>query len=59
MLIKTVVEKNHATFDSVVNIHIKNGWTLKRRDVITVRDEPNEVGSCAAASAFYAELEKY
>lgn len=41
-----------------VNKLLSEGWELTDRKTISIKGEPNEVGSATVVSALYAELEK-
>ena len=59
--IKTVVypiEYAHR-YDKEINGLLADGWEIKKRNVMSVKGEPNEVGSAAITQALYAELERY
>ena len=58
--IKTVVcpiEQAHR-FDKAINLLLQERWALTKRATISVKGEPNEVGSCPTIQALYAELER-
>lgn len=58
--IKTVVHSIYAVklFDDEVNKLLIEGWKLNKRNIISVKGEPNEVGSSAIVQALYAEFER-
>lgn len=58
--IKTVIqpiEKPHY-FDAVVNSHLINGWTLKKREIKKIQGLPNEAFNMSTVAVLYAELER-
>lgn len=58
--IKTVIRpiEGVKSYDKYINELLKNGWSLKKRDFITLNGELNEVGSKPIIKALYAELER-
>ena len=58
--IKTILKDIPYTegFDKEANALLADGWTLTNRQIIRVKSEPNDVGSCAVCSMLYAEFEK-
>lgn len=58
--IKTVIcpVEDFNVFDKKVNKLLSEGWQLIDRKTISVKGDPNEVGSVAIVQSLYAEFEK-
>lgn len=58
--IKTVIQpiENIDNFDNKVNKLLSEGWKLINRKIISIKGEPNEVGSTSTIQSLYAEFEK-
>lgn len=58
--IKTVIKPidDYNTFDNIINNLLLNGWYIVDRKIISIKGEPNEVGSTSTVQSLYAELEK-
>ena len=58
--IKTVIcpVEDFEIFDKKVNKLLSEGWKLINRKIISIKGEPNEVGSTSTVQSLYAEFEK-
>lgn len=58
--IKTVIcpVEDFNVFDKKVNKLLSEGWQLIDRKTVSIKGDPNEVGSAAITQSLYAELEK-
>lgn len=59
--IKTILEPvtYPKCFDALVNCALIDGWTLTKREIITMPGELSEAFNASAVRYFYAELERY
>ena len=59
--IKTVICPIYepVSFDKKINGLLAAGWYMKKRTLISINGEPNEVGSAPVIQALYAEFEKH
>lgn len=58
--IKTIIRaaSDVAAFDESVNMHMADGWQLRKREIINLPTDPSEAFNVAAFPALYAEMEK-
>ena len=58
--IRTIIQPTEDVdiYDKKVNKLLSEGWELTDRQIISIKGEPNEVGSATTRNAFYAEFEK-